>query len=583
MTDVKNRLTAQGSAELRQTLGRSRGILAFVSILSVFVNLLMLTGPLFMLQIYGSVLTSRSEATLFALTALVAFLYGIMSILDFTRGRLLSRVGARYQSALDQRVFQATLEANMRPASALLPERARGVQDLESVQRLLSSPVLSACFDIPFTPVFLAGLWFFHPYLGTLAMLGGSFLIVLTLISTRVTRRPVLEAQSAGVGANRMAERLQNDPEMVQSLGMQGTAFERWKLLRRDALNKTLGSGDVVARFSSSTKSLRLFLQSAMLAMGAWLVLRGELSPGAMIAGSILMGRALAPIEQAIGNWAVVQQGRKGWDSLAILLSQIPAETPKTALPTPQAKLQVKQLTVVPPGETQAALKQVSFEMKPGQALGVIGPSGSGKSSLARTLSGVWKPAGGHLRLDGATLDQYGTDALGRHIGYLPQRVELFDGTISENIAGLSQNPDPEAVVAAAQKAAAHQVILNLPDGYDTKISTIAGRLSGGQVQRIGLARALFGDPVLVILDEPNSNLDNEGSQAVNRAIKTLKSEGRAVMIMAHRPAAIQECDMLLMMENGQARAFGPKDEVLKSVLQNHKSVAQNTGQGGVS
>ncbi|MGB0966677.1 MAG: type I secretion system permease/ATPase [Halocynthiibacter sp.] len=583
MTDVKNRLTAQGSAELRQTLGRSRGILAFVSILSVFVNLLMLTGPLFMLQIYGSVLTSRSEATLFALTALVAFLYGIMSILDFTRGRLLSRVGARFQSALDQRVFQATLEANMRPASALLPERARGVQDLESVQRLLSSPILSACFDIPFTPVFLAGLWFFHPYLGTLAMLGGGFLIVLTLISTRVSRRPVLEAQSAGVGANRMAERLQNDPEMVQSLGMQGTAFVRWKLLRRDALNKTLGSGDVVARFSSSTKSLRLFLQSAMLAMGAWLVLRGELSPGAMIAGSILMGRALAPIEQAIGNWAVVQQGRKGWDSLAILLSQIPAETPKTALPKPQAKLQVKQLTVVPPGETQAALKQVSFEMKPGQALGVIGPSGSGKSSLARTLSGVWKPAGGHLRLDGATLDQYGTDALGRHIGYLPQRVELFDGTISENIAGLSQNPDPEAVVAAAQKAAAHQVILNLPNGYDTKISTIAGRLSGGQVQRIGLARALFGDPVLVILDEPNSNLDNEGSQAVNRAIKTLKSEGRAVMIMAHRPAAIQECDTLLMMENGQARAFGPKDEVLKSVVQNHKSVTQNTGQGGVS
>ncbi|MGB0902533.1 type I secretion system permease/ATPase [Halocynthiibacter sp.] len=583
MTDVKNRLTAQGSAELRQTLGRSRGILAFVSILSVFVNLLMLTGPLFMLQIYGNVLTSRSEATLFALTALVAFLYGIMSILDFTRGRLLSRVGARFQSALDQRVFQATLEANMRPASALLPERARGVQDLESVQRLLSSPILSACFDIPFTPVFLAGLWFFHPYLGTLAMLGGGFLIVLTLISTRVSRRPVLEAQSAGVGANRMAERLQNDPEMVQSLGMQGTAFVRWKLLRRDALNKTLGSGDVVARFSSSTKSLRLFLQSAMLAMGAWLVLRGELSPGAMIAGSILMGRALAPIEQAIGNWAVVQQGRKGWDSLAILLSQIPAETPKTALPKPQAKLQVKQLTVVPPGETQAALKQVSFEMKPGQALGVIGPSGSGKSSLARTLSGVWKPAGGHLRLDGATLDQYGTDALGRHIGYLPQRVELFDGTISENIAGLSQNPDPEAVVAAAQKAAAHQVILNLPNGYDTKISTIAGRLSGGQVQRIGLARALFGDPVLVILDEPNSNLDNEGSQAVNRAIKTLKSEGRAVMIMAHRPAAIQECDTLLMMENGQARAFGPKDEVLKSVVQNHKSVTQNTGQGGVS
>jgi len=370
---------------------------------------------------------------------------------------------------------------------------------------------------------------------------------------------------------------------MVQSLGMQGAAFERWQILRRDSLNKALASGDLVAKFSSSTKSMRLFLQSAMLGMGAWLVLRGELSPGAMIAGSILMGRALAPIEQAIGNWAVVQQGRKGWDNLALLLSQIPAEKPRTALPTPKAHLLVKQLTVVPPGESQAALRQVNFELKPGQALGVIGPSGAGKSSLARTLSGVWKPAAGQVRLDGATLDQYGADALGQHIGYLPQRVELFEGSIAENIAGLVQNPDAKAVVTAAQKADAHKMILSLPDGYDTKISAVNGRLSGGQVQRIGLARALFGDPVLIILDEPNSNLDNEGSLAVNQAIKALKAAGKSVMIMAHRPAAIQECDVLLMMENGQVRAFGPKDEVLRSVLQNHKNVAKNPGPGGVS
>ncbi len=583
MTTIQNRLTAAGSAELRSTLTQSRAILGFIGVLSVFVNLLMLTGPIFMLQIYGNVLTSRSEATLFALTALVAFLYTIMGILDHTRGRLLSRVGARFQSTLDHRAFTATLQANMRPASPMNPVRATGMQDLESVQRLLSSPVLSSCFDVPFTPIFLAGLWFFHPYLGTLAMAGGGFLIALTLLSAHLTRRPVIEAQSAGIGANRLSERLQNDPEMVQSLGMQGAAFERWQILRRDSLNKALASGDLVAKFSSSTKSMRLFLQSAMLGMGAWLVLRGELSPGAMIAGSILMGRALAPIEQAIGNWAVVQQGRKGWDNLALLLSQIPAEKPRTALPTPKAHLLVKQLTVVPPGESQAALRQVNFELKPGQALGVIGPSGAGKSSLARTLSGVWKPAAGQVRLDGATLDQYGADALGQHIGYLPQRVELFEGSIAENIAGLVQNPDAKAVVTAAQKADAHKMILSLPDGYDTKISAVNGRLSGGQVQRIGLARALFGDPVLVILDEPNSNLDNEGSLAVNQAIKALKAAGKSVMIMAHRPAAIQECDVLLMMENGQVRAFGPKDEVLRSVLQNHKNVAKNPGPGGVS
>ncbi len=583
MANPENRLTEAGSAELRGVLNKSRGILAFVAILSMFVNLLMLTGPIFMLQIYGNVLTSRSEATLMALTVLVAFLYGLMGILDHTRGRLLSRVGARFQSRLDQRVFDATLQANLRPAQPGAPIRATGVQDLESVQRLLSSPVLSACFDVPFTPVFLCGLWFFHPWLGTLAMTGGGFLIILTLISTRMTRRPVIDAQTSSILANRMADNLQNDPEMVQSLGMQGAAFNRWHRLRHQALNKSLASGDLVARFSASTKSIRLFLQSAMLALGAYLVLRGELNPGAMIAGSILMGRALAPIEQAIGNWAVVQQGRKGWDSLAFLLTQNPEEMPRTALPKPKAHLQVKQLTVVPPGESQAALRQVGFEVKPGQAVGVIGPSGAGKSSLARTISGVWKPAAGQIRLDGATLDQYGPDALGQHIGYLPQRVELFEGTLAENIAGLVENPDAEAVITAAKKADAHKLILSLPEGYDTRIDTLNNRLSGGQVQRIGLARALFGDPALVILDEPNSNLDNDGSVAANNAIKALKAEGKIVMIMAHRPAAIQECELLLMLENGHMRAFGPKEDVLRAVVQNRKEISGKTGQGGVS
>ena len=583
MADVQKRLTANGSAELRSTLGQSYPILGFIALLSVFVNLLMLTGPIFMLQIYGNVLTSRSEATLFALITLVAFLYLMMGILDHTRGRLLSRVGARFQSRLDRRAFSATLQANMRPATALNSGKATGVQDLESVQRLLASPILSSCFDVPFTPIFLAGLWLFHPYLGILAMAGGGFLIVLTLISGKLTRRPAIEAQSATYGANKLSHQLQDNPEMVQSLGMQGAAFERWNILRRDSLYKALTSGDLVAKFTSSTKAIRLFLQSAMLAMGAWLVLRGELSPGSMIAGSILMGRALAPIEQTIGNWTVVQHGRKGWDNLALLLSQVPEEKDKMPLPKPAAHIHVKQLTALPPGQSQATLKQINFELKPGQAMGVIGPSGAGKSSLARVLSGVWLPAAGQVRLGGATLDQYEADVLGQHVGYLPQRVELFEGTIGENIAGLIQNPDANNIVAAAKKAGAHNMILNLANGYDTKVSASSDHLSGGQVQRIGLARALFGDPVLVILDEPNSNLDNEGSQAVNQAIKALKAEGKAIMIMAHRPAAIEECDVLLMLENGQVRAFGPKKEVLESVLQNHKTLSKQSGPGGVS
>ena len=319
-----------------------------------------------------------------------------------------------------------------------------------------------------------------------------------------------------------------------------------------------------------------------MLGLGAYLVLQGELTPGAMIAGSILMGRALAPIELAIGQWALVQRARKGWSNLAQLLSETPPESPRTDLPKPRAKLDVMQLTVVPPGEQQAALRLVSFAVQPGQAIGVIGPSGAGKSTLARALTGVWAPAGGKIRLDGASLDQYAPDVLGKYIGYLPQRVTLFDGTIAENIARLSAAPDDAKIVAAAKKAAAHEMILKLPDGYDTRVTAAGGRLSGGQMQRIGLARAMYDDPMILVLDEPNSNLDNEGSEAVNAAIRTMKSEGRSVLIMAHRPAAIKECDMLLMLDGGSRTAFGPKDEVLRQVTQNHQQIQTAVGQGGV-
>jgi ATP-binding cassette subfamily C protein len=319
-----------------------------------------------------------------------------------------------------------------------------------------------------------------------------------------------------------------------------------------------------------------------MLGLGAWLVLRGELTPGAMIAGSILLGRALAPIELAIGNWPLVQAARRGWRNLAELLSEVPPETARTELPAPRAKLDVQQLTVVPPGETQAALRIVSFTVNPGEALGVIGPSGAGKSTLARALTGLWRPAGGKVRLDGATLDQYAPEVLGRHIGYLPQRVQLFDGTVAENIARLSLTPDPDAVVKAAKLADAHEMILKLPDGYDTELRNMGGRLSGGQTQRIGLARALYGDPVILVLDEPNSNLDNEGSLALNAAIRGVKERGGAVLIMAHRPAAILECDMLLMLDQGNRAAFGPKEEVLQSQVKNHQQILKSATPGGV-
>ncbi len=568
-----------GRDELRAARRESRPYYWFVGIFSFFVNLLMLTGPLYMLQVYDRVLGSRSEATLIALSLIVLFLYGMMGLLDYVRGRVMGRVAARFQSRLDLRVFDAVVRrASIQPDEL----SATGLRDLESVQRLMASPVLLALFDLPWTPFFLFGIMLFHPWLGYLAIAGGGTLIAITLLNQFVTRNPTLKSTSATFQSEKISDQIRGESEMVQAMGMRGDAFRRWQKARDASLKGQIASADLLGSFSTVTKTLRLLLQSAMLGLGAYLVLQNELTAGAMIAGSILMGRALAPIEMAIGQWALIERARKGWENLARLLTEVPQEAPRTDLPVPQAKLDVMQLTIVPPGEQQASLRLLSFTVQPGQAIGVIGSSGAGKSTLARALTGVWRPAGGKIRLDGASIDQYGADVLGRYIGYLPQRVTLFDGTIAENIARLSTSPDAAKVVEAAKKAAAHDMILKLPDGYDTRVSATGGRLSGGQMQRIGLARAMYGDPMILVLDEPNSNLDNEGSEAVNQAIRIMKSEGKSVLIMAHRPAAIKECDMILMLEGGSRAAFGPKDEVLKQMVQNHQQIAMAVGPGGV-
>ncbi|WP_109465526.1 type I secretion system permease/ATPase [Albibacillus kandeliae] len=573
---VKNQ---SGREELRNARRQSRGLYWAVGLFSFFANMLMLTGPLFMLQVYDRVLGSRSEATLAALSLLVVFLYGVMGVLDYTRGRIMARVGARFQAALDHRVFDAMVR---RSSVSNDPVAQTGLADLESVQRLISSPVLMAAFDIPWTPIFLAGIMLFHPWLGFLAMGGGAVLVIITILNQMLSRQPVLKANTAAHRANLMSEQIRNESELIQSMGMRGAAFRRWRVARDASLSESVTSNDIGGTFSSMTKTLRLFLQSAMLGLGAYLVLQGEMTAGSMIAGSILMGRALAPIEMAIGQWPLVQRAQKGWNNLADLLDKTPVEMQRTALPKPRARLDVQGLTVVPPGDTRASLKTVSFKVEPGQAVGVIGPSGAGKSTLARALTGVWRAAGGIVRLDGAGLDQYAPDVLGQHIGYLPQRVQLFDGTIAENIARLSPEPDAEKVVAAAKKAAAHDMIVQLPDGYDTRVSASGGRLSGGQMQRIALARALYDDPVIVILDEPNSNLDNDGSMALNQAIRSIKAEGRACLIMAHRPAAIQECNMLLVLDHGTRAAFGPKDKVLREMVVNHEELQKTAAMGGV-
>lgn len=569
----------RGRDELRSVRNKSAVLFVFVAIFSTCVNALMLTGPVYMLQVYDRVLSSRSEATLVALTVLIAFLFLMMGILDFTRGRIMARVGARFQNDLDHRVFDAA----MRKAAVAPDERTQtALKDLESIQKFLGAPVFTALFDLPWTPVFLAGIAIFHPMLGLLAFCGGGVLIAISILNQVTTKNKQRELSAATHVADKTADHLNNEAEMVQSLGMRGAAFSRWNQARAAALQTGVAAGDISGRFTASTKTLRLFLQSLMLGMGAYLVLRNELSPGMMIAGSILLGRALAPIEMAIGQWALLQRARQGWGNLSELLGEVPAEAERTELPAPKGNLEVTQITVIPPGERAPSLRGLSFAMTPGQAIGVIGPSGAGKTTLARALTGVWPAASGKIRLDGAALAQYHPDALGQYIGYLPQKVQLFAGTIAENIAKLSLQPDPEKVVEAARKADAHEMILKLPQGYDTRIDASMARLSGGQIQRIGLARAMYGDPVLLVLDEPNSSLDNEGSKALNAAIARMKDAGKLVMIMAHRPSAIHECDMLLVLDHGAAQAFGPKDEVLRAMVQNHQNIAQAGSQGGI-
>jgi PrtD family type I secretion system ABC transporter len=558
---------------LRQIRSESTSLFAFTGLLSIFVNLLMLTGPLFMLQIYDRVLGSRSEETLVALAILVAFLYALMGVLDLVRARVMARVGAKFQARLDERVFRAVIQQALQAGDRNQP--ASELRDLEAIQRFLGSPVLFAIFDMPFAPLFAALIFVFHPILGWVALFGGAMLIVITLLNQWLTRKRQAESMQASAQASSFAADIRNDAEAVVGMGMQSAVSTRWQSFRDEALEKGVAASDRTGLFTTITKTFRLFLQSMMLGIGAYLVLQNQMTAGAMIAGSILLGRSLAPIEQALGNWPVVQMAVAGWKNLSRVLELVPEQSAKTELPKPKAHLTVQGLAVVPPGEERTALRGVSFEVKPGQAMGVIGQSASGKSTLARAITGIWQVAAGRVNLDGASLDQYEPEVLGSYIGYLPQSVTLFKGTIAENIARLALQPNADAVVAAAQVAGAHEMIKMLPKGYDTQISNDA-RLSGGQRQLIGLARALYGDPLMLVLDEPNSNLDSVGTNALNAAIRAIKQRGGSVVIIAHRPAAIAECDTLLILENGMQKVFGPRDEVLKSQVKNVSQIKPN-------
>ena len=555
-----------GESEIRAALGEGRIQFAVVGLFSVFVNLLMLTGPVFMLQVYDRVLTSRAEATLVALVGIVAFLFLMMGLLDHFRARVLARAGVRFQHRLDSRVLGAILARAARsPQARSAP--AAGLQDLEAMQRFASSPGAFAFFDVPWTPVFLSVLFAFHWMLGLFAVCSGAALLALALLNQVRTGSLQEQVGRATARAIHVTEQLRAGGETVRGLGMREAVLSRVSSIRTRALEQTLEASDRGGAFAVTARTMRFFLQSMMLGLGAWLAIQGVVTPGTMIAATILLGRALAPIDLAVGQWPVLQRALEGWRSLARLLDEIPREAVRTPLPAPdpnvlrstgQALLEANNAVVGAPGAEVPAVRGVSFRLEPGKAMGIVGPSASGKSTLVRALVGVWKPIAGTVTLAGASLDQYREEALAHHVGWLPQEVVLFEGTVAENIARLDSEPDPEAVVAAARRAGAHEMILALPGGYDFPVAAGGAALSGGQRQRIALARTFYREPAVVVLDEPDAHLDTAGADALNQAVAAMKARGGVAVIVAHRSAAFAHCDVVCLMVGGRLRPAAP-------------------------
>ncbi|MDH3581431.1 MAG: type I secretion system permease/ATPase [Hyphomicrobiales bacterium] len=543
---------------------------------SLVINLLMLTGPIFMLQIYDRVLTSGSVPTLIALAVLAAGLYAFLGILEYIRSRILVRIGRR----LDEQLGDISFDSAVLLASKLgrKAERLDPVRDLDQVRHFLSGPGPLGIFDAPWMPLYLGIIFIFHPLLGYLAVAGAVLLVILTLINELLSRGPLAESSKQAVQRARLVEAGRRNSEVLSAMGMLRNIREVWIRNNESFLEIQAKTGDRVAFFGAITKTSRFVLQSAMLGVGAYLVIQQAISPGVMIAGAIILTRALAPVEQAIAHWRGFVSARQSLTRLRSVLDKMPETDTLTPLPLPEKQLSISNVCVAPPGEQTLTLQGISLSLTAGDGMGIIGPSGSGKSTLARTLVGAWPVAKGEVRLDGATLDQWQPDVLGRSIGYLPQNVELFEGTVADNIARFSPEHDEDALINAARLAGVHDMILHLADGYDTDIGESGQVLSAGQRQRIGLARALYGHPFLVVLDEPNSNLDTEGDIALLSAVNAMRELGSIVVLISHRPSAVSGLNKLLMLKDGRQQDFGPKSEVLAKVTRPKAAAAAAAG-----
>ncbi len=584
MSQIPGPLRQQpASSELAAALGACRRAFFAIALFSGMSNILMLVGALFMLEIYDRVLPSRSVPTLVALLILVTGLYGAQGLIDMIRSRILVRVGNSLDETMSLRVYDAIVRLPLKIGSK--GDGTQPIRDLDSVRGFLSGTGPIAFFDLPWMPVYLAVCFLFHTYLGLTALIGAIILITLTVVTEVKTWRPTRSAAQFAVARNALLEASRRNAEAITAMGMAGRISKHWHDLNRNFVASSGRASDVGGGLGAFSKVLRLLLQSAILAVGAWLVIHQASTPGIMIAASILGARALAPVDLAIANWRGFVGARQSWQRLSRLLGHLPPASAPMSLKPPARTLVVQNGAVAPPGYQKIVCQDVNFTLAAGKALGVIGPTASGKSSLARMLVGVWTSARGTVRLDGAKLDQWSPESLGRHVGYVPQDVELFNGTVAQNIARFEDPPDADAVIAAAEAAGVHDLIINRPEGYETIIGEQGSALSAGQAQRIALARALYRDPFLVVLDEPNSNLDAEGDEALTRAILGLRARGVITIVVAHRPSAIAGVDYILIMGKGRQQQFGPKEEILSRLTPPHTApralkVAEQGGAG---
>ncbi|WP_375204436.1 type I secretion system permease/ATPase [Hyphococcus sp.] len=530
--------------------------------LSFFVNLLMLTGPLYMLQIYDRVISSRSYETLAVLTFLTFGLFAGMAILDFARSALLSRAGEAFEDKLQDAAFDISMDAGR----AGVRSAEQPIKDLRQIRQFVASPALTAIFDAPFTPFFLLLVFLMHWLLGIVATIGLLILLALAFINERASREANASAAVKAAGADQIAFASIRNAAAADAMGMRERLRNRWRAQSSSASDNALQATDTIGGLTAATKAIRLFLQSAILGTGALLAIQGAVTPGVMIAASIIAGRALAPVEVVTSHWRQFALTGVAFKRLQGFMDIVKEKVQRTELPAPEGALSVEKLFCKPGSVQKPVLKGVTFNLAAGEALGVIGPSAAGKSTLARAIVGVEPAISGEIRLDEGNIAHWDQTALGAFIGFLPQEVELFDGTAAENIARFHEKADDEAIVAAAKAAGAHEMILGLADCYETRIGDGGRQLSAGQRQRLGLARALYGDPKLIVLDEPNANLDSEGEAALVKAMQGAKARGATIIIVAHRPSAIAFVDKLLLLVEGEVRAMGPRDEILKKI-----------------